>query len=329
MQLIKDLDAISSSIVAADSQIIEKEHKKSFKIINRMTKTVGEEQDFEDIVDNPIDVEYMKNIFPNKTWSSAHPDPSNKAISNLYDEGPKSQPSESSVMHYARISKSACNGVNADVSPMKDNGNILDMHMAHTCARARSHSRSAHSAGTDELDISSHYMRGRGWLASKKDVFMNPDIFAEGCKLLQAAAVGNKDYIQQILLENPGYIHFRDYDRRTILHVAASEGKLDIVKMLVEKYRANINRSDRWGGSPLDDAHRHRHNEVATFLRSKGGSTGTTDQSVNLITAAVTGDLPELEMLLTDLPSKSTTSESVEIHTTSSIDINGGDYDGR
>ena len=32
---------------------------------------------------------------------------------------------------------------------------------------------------------------------------------------------------------------------------------------------------------------------------------------------------------MTNLPSKNTTSEALEIHTTSSIDTNGGNYDGR
>ena len=183
-----------------------------------LTKAVGEEQDFEDIIDNPMDVEYiMKHVFPNKIWTSAQPDPSNKDISDFYDKGPKIQPSDSSVMHYVRMSKSACNGDNVDGSPMNnqiigDNGNIMDMDMAHTLALARSHSRSVHGSGTDEVDISSHHMRGRGWLASKKCVFVTLDTFVERRKLLQAAAVGNKDYIQSILLENPGYIYFRDYD---------------------------------------------------------------------------------------------------------------------
>ena len=47
-------------------------------------------------------------------------------------------------------------------------------------------------------------------------------------------------------------VNFRDYDRRTALHVAASEGHLDVVKYLV-RLGANVNRSDRWGGSPLDE----------------------------------------------------------------------------
>ena len=116
-----------------------------------LAKAVSKEKDFEDIIDNPIDVEYMKTISPNKIWTSAHPDPSSTDIRFFYDEGPKCQPSESLAMHYAIISKSASNGVNIDGSPTTDqiirnNGNILNMDMAHTPARTCSHSRSVHSA---------------------------------------------------------------------------------------------------------------------------------------------------------------------------------------
>ena len=73
----------------------------------------------------------------------------------------------------------------------------------------------------------------------------------------------------------------------------------------------------------------HIYNEVSTFLRSKGESTGTTYQSVTLSTTAVIGDLPKLEMRLIDLPSKNATPEAVGIYTTSSIVINDNNYDGR
>lgn len=43
-----------------------------------------------------------------------------------------------------------------------------------------------------------------------------------------------------------------DYDRRTALHIAASEGHLDAVKVLAEE-GANINSVDRFGHTPLDD----------------------------------------------------------------------------
>jgi FOG: Ankyrin repeat len=151
------------------------------------------------------------------------------------------------------------------------------------------------------MDDTEHNIRGKGILASKKDVFTDPDEFAAGCKLLQAAALADVQGIQNLLALRPNHINFRDYDRRTALHVAASEGKLDIVKLLVERYNAPINRSDRWGGSPLDDAHRHRHVEVIQYLRSKGASTGSTDLTTNLITAAAGGDLDDLQMLLNSL----------------------------
>jgi ankyrin repeat protein len=119
-----------------------------------------------------------------------------------------------------------------------------------------------------------------------------------GCKLLLAAAIGDKTEIQKYLTERPDHIQFRDYDRRTALHVAASEGRLDIVKLLVEHYNSPINRSDRWGGSPLDDAHRHRHMEVVQYLRSKGATTGSSDLTTNFLAAAAAGDIDELQMIL-------------------------------
>lgn len=159
-------------------------------------------------------------------------------------------------------------------------------------------------------------------------------VFAEGCKLLQAAALGNVFNIKKLLQATPSNIYFRDYDRRTALHVAASEGQLDIVKLLIEKYRAPINRSDRWGGSPLDDAHRHRHSDVVAYLRGRGASTGSTDQLTNLITAAVTGDLDEVKLLL-EGPAVNLSNSSSKKNLSKSfippkaLDVNRGDYDAR
>ena len=44
-----------------------------------------------------------------------------------------------------------------------------------------------------------------------------------------------------------------DYDKRTSLHLASSEGHYDIVDYLC-KHGADVNVEDRWGGRPLDDA---------------------------------------------------------------------------
>ena len=102
-----------------------------------------------------------------------------------------------------------------------------------------------------------------------------------------------------ILDENPDLVNFRDYDRRTPLHVASSEGNIMIAKLLVER-GARRNRSDRWGGSALDDALRHNHKDMVTYLRSIGARCGVRSNLGELIAAAAAGDEVEVRALLDD-----------------------------
>lgn len=137
--------------------------------------------------------------------------------------------------------------------------------------------------------------------------------FAIGCSFLHQVALGRSIHqLDAIAKVRPSLINFRDYDRRTPLHIAASEGHVDICKFLMDK-GARINRSDRWGGSPLDDAHRHRHAEVIALLKQYGATFGSPSQANNLIAAASEGDLEEVQALVS--------------HGT--VDINQGDYDKR
>lgn len=53
----------------------------------------------------------------------------------------------------------------------------------------------------------------------------------------------------------------QDYDKRTPMHVAASEGKVEVLKVLVDK-GADVDAEDRWQRTPLSDALEHRHEEV-------------------------------------------------------------------
>jgi glutaminase len=65
----------------------------------------------------------------------------------------------------------------------------------------------------------------------------------------------------------------QDYDGRTALHISAAEGHLKLVQYLVAE-GAKINITDRWRETPLSDALRHGHDDVATFLKGKGGVRG-------------------------------------------------------
>ena len=122
--------------------------------------------------------------------------------------------------------------------------------------------------------------------------------FAIGCGFLHQVALGvPTEEIEDLLAEVPSLVNFRDYDRRTPLHIAAAEGQLEICKLLVEK-GAKINRSDRWGLAPLDDAHRHQHLEVVQYLQQNGGKFGSSSLLTNLFSACVEGDVEEVRSLL-------------------------------
>ena len=68
-------------------------------------------------------------------------------------------------------------------------------------------------------------------------------------------------------------VNAKDYDERTALHIAAANGQMPMVKMLME-FKANVNAKDRWGSTPMDDALAGNHSEVASLLREKGGVQG-------------------------------------------------------
>ena len=76
---------------------------------------------------------------------------------------------------------------------------------------------------------------------------------------------------------------------------------------------AQVNRSDRWGGSPLNDALRHRHAPVVDYLKQVGARSGSPSQSTCFITAAAEGDLEEVQNLLEY----------------GNVNVNQGDYDKR
>jgi len=91
-------------------------------------------------------------------------------------------------------------------------------------------------------------------------------------ELIWAASKGDQGATHRLLVrgfdQDAG-----DYDRRTALHLAAAEGREQVVKYLIENGAA-VNPKDRWNGTPLDDAVRHDHQSVRDLLESHGGIRG-------------------------------------------------------
>jgi hypothetical protein len=117
--------------------------------------------------------------------------------------------------------------------------------------------------------------------------------------IIAAAAAGDLEALRRTPKEK---IDDGDYDQRTALHLAASNGRLTVVACLVDELGANVSPIDRWGGTPLDDAVRHSHTNVREFLENKGACRGVSqpgewDEGADLCDAAQKGDMPRLRRL--------------------------------
>ncbi len=65
----------------------------------------------------------------------------------------------------------------------------------------------------------------------------------------------------------------QDYDGRSALHLAASEGQLEALKYLLG-LEVDVNALDRWQNTPLDDAVRNDNQAVVSILKEHGAKPG-------------------------------------------------------
>ncbi|KAM7529811.1 hypothetical protein LguiB_033221 [Lonicera macranthoides] len=86
---------------------------------------------------------------------------------------------------------------------------------------------------------------------------------------LSFASRGDRVGLNQMLREGISP-NVQDYDKRTALHLAASEGHASIVELLVQ-YNADVNLEDRWQRTPLTDARLYGHRDICRILEVNGG----------------------------------------------------------
>ncbi|PRQ29238.1 putative protein kinase TKL-Pl-5 family [Rosa chinensis] len=95
-------------------------------------------------------------------------------------------------------------------------------------------------------------------------------------KFLSFASRGDRVGLNQMLIQGISP-DVQDYDNRTALHLAASEGHTPIVELLV-CYKANVNLQDRWKRTPLTDARLYGHRDICRILEVNGANDFTSDQ---------------------------------------------------
>jgi glutaminase len=88
---------------------------------------------------------------------------------------------------------------------------------------------------------------------------------ADKVNALYACAEGDLQELRRLLVGGVSY-NTSDYDGRTLLHLAASEGNYPIVKHLLKNQFIQANAVDRWGATPLDDAVKYDHQKIAKVL---------------------------------------------------------------
>eukprot|EP00186_Timspurckia_oligopyrenoides_P001333 CAMPEP_0182451250 /NCGR_PEP_ID=MMETSP1172-20130603/43616_1 /TAXON_ID=708627 /ORGANISM="Timspurckia oligopyrenoides, Strain CCMP3278" /LENGTH=1024 /DNA_ID=CAMNT_0024649003 /DNA_START=175 /DNA_END=3249 /DNA_ORIENTATION=- len=89
-----------------------------------------------------------------------------------------------------------------------------------------------------------------------------------GMEMLEFSARGFVDLLKEKLMVG-GPANYADYDRRTALHLAASEGHAEVAELLLLN-GADVNARDRFGRTPVDDALKSGHRSVLRSFRQFG-----------------------------------------------------------
>ena len=106
---------------------------------------------------------------------------------------------------------------------------------------------------------------------------------SQATNFIAAAYEGDLQEVQTLFELGSVDINAGDFDKRTPLHFAASQGNVDVVRFLCVS-GADVNAVDRWNRHPLDEAQDHGHVECVGVLKKYGAkSKDTEDVSIALL----------------------------------------------
>lgn len=116
---------------------------------------------------------------------------------------------------------------------------------------------------------------------------------------MAAAAAGNLRSLHTMWQRGVD-LAVRSYDHRTALHLAASEGHMDVLNFLIREVKVPVNQHDRWGNTAMDDAVRANKQTAITFLEEHGARRGHAADAAtfDLCGAASRGDVELLRELV-------------------------------
>ena len=100
------------------------------------------------------------------------------------------------------------------------------------------------------------------------DTEIPPSVTSDVTAFIWAASVGDLGAMLPYVARGIS-IDAADYDARTALHLAASEGRIQVLKYLLA-HNVNIHAVDRWGHKAYDDAIRHGHQDAANLIERAG-----------------------------------------------------------
>ncbi|WP_299619388.1 glutaminase A [Pelagibius sp.] len=154
-------------------------------------------------------------------------------------------------------------------------------------------------------------------------------------ELIWASSKGDLSAMRDQLLHGAD-LNSADYDLRTPLHLAAAENQPEVVKFFIEQQAAglqsiDLNPRDRWGGTPLDDAHLHGNAEIIALLERAGGQRGKLGTAVSPGVCTGTNGLQADSHKIAELVLAASTGDLVTIRrlVAQGVPLDTADYDAR